>query len=77
MTKFQWLGAVVVGSAAAIVVFLGLLQAQHWRQDEATLHQMVQLLNYNVATGKLAAMPDPQAPPAPAPAPPTGPEHKP
>lgn len=67
----EWLGVGVVALVVAVVAFLGLLQVQHWRQDEETLHQVVQLLNYNVAQGKLMGVPAPQpAPPAVAPIPP-------
>lgn len=66
-----WAGVAMagIGIGAAVVAFLGLLQWQHWKQDEANVHAMVQLLNYNVAQGKLVAVPTsepsaaPQAPP--------------
>lgn len=64
----EWLGVGVVALVVAVVAFLGLLQVQHWRQDEETLHQVVQLLNYNVQQGKLVGIPPPQPPATPAPA---------
>lgn len=75
----EWLGVGVVALVVAVVAFLGLLQVQHWRTDEETFHAVVQLLNYNVAQGRLAVVAGPTSPVAAAPAPapttekPTGP----
>ncbi len=58
------LSAAAVGLIVAIAAFFGLLQWQHWRQDEANVHGLVQIVNYNIAQGTLKALPDAQAPPA-------------
>ena len=62
----DWLAVLVVGLLVGGVAFGGLLQIQQWRQDTATLRAVVQLLNYNVAQGKLVIIPQ-EPPPVPAP----------
>lgn len=57
LTWLEWLGVLGTALVVAVLVFLGLLQVNHWRQDEANLHAVIQLLNYNVAEGKLAVVP--------------------
>lgn len=62
LTWKDWTGVVGVALAVAVVAFFTLLQVQHWRQDEATFHAVVQLLNYNVAQGKLVTVAAPTSP---------------
>lgn len=72
----RWLGVVAVGAVAGVCAFLALLQWAHWRQDEANLHALVQLINYNVQHGRLlvpevavAPTSPPASPPGTTPAP--------
>lgn len=68
-----WAFVCGVGTVVAVVVFLGLLQVQHWRQDEENLHAAILLLNYNMQEGRLLPLPQaapPPRPPVPVPAPP-------
>lgn len=51
------LGMALIGVVAAVVAFFGLLQWQHWRLDEANVHAMVDLVNYNVEQGTLKVRP--------------------
>jgi hypothetical protein len=66
----RWVTGLVmvgVGVGAAVLAFFGLLQWQHWRQDEANVHGLVQIVNYNIQQGKLLPLPDAPAPPGPKP----------
>jgi len=66
----RWVTGLVmvgVGVGAAVLAFFGLLQWQHWRQDEANVHGLVQIVNYNIQQGIVKAIPDATAPPGPKP----------
>lgn len=80
MLSARWLraaGSIALGVVAAILTFLGLLQWQHWRQDEAAVHALIGVINYNLQQGRLvlpplptAATPAPASLPTPATSPP-------
>lgn len=53
LTFRGWLLAIGVGSAAALLTMLAVLQVRHWRQDEAQLHEIVTLIQ----TGRIQIVP--------------------
>lgn len=71
----DWFAVVVVAVVVAGLAFASLLEVQHLKQDEANLHALIPLINFNLATHRLDLPPGPESvtPPvvaAPAPKPP-------
>ncbi len=58
LTWRSWLVVVVVAVVVAVGTFVGLLEFQHLKQDEANLHAIIPLLNFNLAKGHLELPPD-------------------
>lgn len=70
LTVWAWLGLIVVGLLAGAAGVVLALQIEHWRADEADVHLMKLVLQYNVQRGHLEPLPGPGGPPtAPTPAP--------
>lgn len=64
---------IAIGVVSAVLAFLGLIQIAHWRQDEAMVHGLGQLVIYNLQRGKLDPVPEQPVAPAKVGAPPSAP----